>query len=92
MVRVVDCHAGVLGSNPGGPKIFSPWNYFISLGIALQMRQGFLREIAMQSFLQQYLQRYIIIVTFFLKCSISNRSSSKFFAERHVCIASQSAL
>ena len=28
MVRVVDCHAGVLGSNPGGPKTFSPWNYF----------------------------------------------------------------
>ena len=28
MVRVVDCHAGVLGSNPDGPKIFSPWNYF----------------------------------------------------------------
>ena len=28
MVRVVDCHAGVLGSNPGGPKIISPWNYF----------------------------------------------------------------
>ena len=28
MVRVVDCHAGVLGSNPGGPKRFSPWNYF----------------------------------------------------------------
>ena len=28
MVRVVDCHTGVLGSNPGGPKIFSPWNYF----------------------------------------------------------------
>ena len=28
MVRVVDCHAGVLGSNPGGPKMFSPWNYF----------------------------------------------------------------
>ena len=26
MVRVVDCHAGVLGSNPGGPRIFSPWN------------------------------------------------------------------
>ena len=23
MVRVVDCHAGVLGSNPGGPKRFS---------------------------------------------------------------------
>ena len=23
MVRVVDCHAGVLGSNPGVPKIFS---------------------------------------------------------------------
>ena len=22
MVRVVDCHAGILGSNPGGPKIF----------------------------------------------------------------------
>ena len=29
MVRVVDCHAGVLGSNPDGPRIFSPWNYFI---------------------------------------------------------------
>ena len=29
MVRVVDCHAGVLGLNPGGSKIFSPWNYFI---------------------------------------------------------------
>ena len=28
MVRVVDCHTGVLGSNPGGPNIFSPWNYF----------------------------------------------------------------
>ena len=28
MVRVVDCHAGVLGSNPGRPKTFSPWNYF----------------------------------------------------------------
>ena len=28
MARVVDCHAGVLGSNPGGPKRFSPWNYF----------------------------------------------------------------
>ena len=28
MVRVVDCHAEVLGSNPGGPKRFSPWNYF----------------------------------------------------------------
>ena len=28
MVRVVDCHAGVLGLNPGGPRIFSPWNYF----------------------------------------------------------------
>ena len=28
MVRVVDCHVGVLGSNPGGPKRFSPWNYF----------------------------------------------------------------
>ena len=28
MVRVVDCHTGVLGSNPDGPKRFSPWNYF----------------------------------------------------------------
>ena len=28
MVRVADCHAGVLGSNPGGPKRFSPWNYY----------------------------------------------------------------
>ena len=28
LVRVVDCHAGVLGSYPGGPKRFSPWNYF----------------------------------------------------------------
>ena len=28
MVRVVDCRAGVLGSTPGGPRIFSPWNYF----------------------------------------------------------------
>ena len=28
MVRVVDCHAGVLGSNPGGPRIFSPWDYY----------------------------------------------------------------
>ena len=27
MVRVVDCHAGVLSSNPGGPKRFSSWNY-----------------------------------------------------------------
>ena len=26
MVRVVDYHAGVLGLNPGGSKIFSPWN------------------------------------------------------------------
>ena len=25
---MVNCHAGVLGSNPGGPRIFSPWNYF----------------------------------------------------------------
>ena len=25
MVRVVDCHTGVLGSNPGGPKDFSLW-------------------------------------------------------------------
>ena len=28
LARVVDCHPGVLGLNPGGPKIFSPWNYF----------------------------------------------------------------
>ena len=28
MVRVVDCHAGVLGLNPGGPKDFSLWNCF----------------------------------------------------------------
>ena len=28
MVRAVDCHAGVLGSNPCRPKRFSPWNYF----------------------------------------------------------------
>ena len=28
MVRVVDCHAGVLGLKPGGPKTFSPGNYF----------------------------------------------------------------
>ena len=28
MVRVVDCHTGVLGSNPGVPKTFSPWSYF----------------------------------------------------------------
>ena len=28
MVRVVDCQAGVLGSNPGGPKEFSLWNCF----------------------------------------------------------------
>ena len=28
MVRVVDCHSGVLGSNPGGPKDFSLWNCF----------------------------------------------------------------
>ena len=35
MVRVVDCHAGVLGSNPGGPKIFSPWNYFKTKPVVL---------------------------------------------------------
>ena len=29
MVGVVNCHAGVLGSNPGGPKDFFFWNYFI---------------------------------------------------------------
>ena len=34
MVRVADCHAGVLGSNPGGPKIFSSWNYFNGLAKA----------------------------------------------------------
>ena len=28
MVRVVECHAGVLDSNPGGPKDFSLWNCF----------------------------------------------------------------
>ena len=28
MVRVVNCHAGVLGSNPGRPKDFSFWNCF----------------------------------------------------------------
>ena len=28
MVRVVNCHAEVLGLNPGGPKRFFPWNYF----------------------------------------------------------------
>ena len=28
MVRVVDCHAGVLGSNPGGPKDVFLWNCF----------------------------------------------------------------
>ena len=28
MVRGVKCHAGVLGSNPGVPKRFSPWHYF----------------------------------------------------------------
>ena len=30
MVRVVDCHAGVLGLNPWRFRIFSPWNYFTS--------------------------------------------------------------
>ena len=24
---MVDCHVGVLGSNPWGPRILSPWNY-----------------------------------------------------------------
>ena len=28
MVRVVHCHEGILDSNPGRPKRFSPWNYF----------------------------------------------------------------
>ena len=28
MVRVVDCHAGVQGLNPAGPKDFFLWNYF----------------------------------------------------------------
>ena len=27
---MVDCHAGVLGSNPGGPKRFSPWNSLVA--------------------------------------------------------------
>ena len=27
MVRVVYCHAGVLGSNPGGPKDFFPLEF-----------------------------------------------------------------
>ena len=30
MLRVVDCHAGVLGSIPGGPKRFPSLNYFTS--------------------------------------------------------------
>ena len=34
MVRVDDCHAGVLGSNSGGPKDFS-------LGIALMVSEVF---------------------------------------------------
>ena len=34
MVRVVDCHAGVLGLNPGGPKDFS-------LGITSQSLNSF---------------------------------------------------
>ena len=25
---MANCHTRVLGSNPGGPKRFSPWNYF----------------------------------------------------------------
>ena len=33
MVRVVDCHAGVLGLNPGGPKDFP-------LGITSNIRVG----------------------------------------------------
>ena len=28
MARVVECHTGVLGSNPGGLKDFSLWNCF----------------------------------------------------------------
>ena len=28
MVRVVDCHARVMGSNPGGPRIFSTLKYY----------------------------------------------------------------
>ena len=31
MVRAVDCQAGVLGLNPGGPKDFSLWNCFNSV-------------------------------------------------------------
>ena len=34
MVRVVDCHAGVLGSNPSGPKDFP-------FGIALMVSEVF---------------------------------------------------
>ena len=37
MVRVVNCHTGVLGSNPGGPKIFSPCNYFNNLDLNQKM-------------------------------------------------------
>ena len=33
MVRAVDCHAEVLGSNPGGPKRFYPWNDFNGIGL-----------------------------------------------------------
>ena len=65
------------------------------------MRQGFLhlkngREIAVQSFLQQYHQRYIIIVTFLnVQYPIDPAVISLF--ERQppifaVCIASRSAL
>ena len=35
MVRVVHCHAGVLGSNPGGPKDFFPF------GVALMVSEVF---------------------------------------------------
>ena len=50
------------------------------------------REIAVQSFLATIPSKIYYYCDFFFKCSISNRSSSKFFAERHVCIASRSAL
>ena len=46
MARVVDCHAGVLGSNPGGPKLFSPWNYFTGGSGNLVVPESALRAVA----------------------------------------------
>ena len=37
MVRVANCHAGVLGSNPGGPKRFSSWYYFTGMDKSWKM-------------------------------------------------------